>query len=239
MASHTAALPCHYCSGDFYAPSEKLLLNHIRLVHSNEPGFCIQCSRNGCSRTFKNFRTYQNHLAKHPQSASNVPSFMNVQCNGDTEDSDDLGGNEEESDLPIHSTADLQSFAVKWLLKTRETRYLTRAAAQGIVEDVQDVADMITRSLRSETEQLLLSKGVDNEIITTVKDIFSSPVTRPFENVMSFHQQLQYCRKHFGFVVRLFLHIGIINTSIISINEMSSFKIPYTLGTKKNSSEGN
>ena len=47
------AFPCPYCATEeFAAPSEKLLLNHIRLVHSHDPDFSIQCSHPGCSRTF-------------------------------------------------------------------------------------------------------------------------------------------------------------------------------------------
>ena len=186
-------LCCHYCSGDFYAPSERLLLNHIRLVHLSEPGFSIQCSRNGCCRTFKNFRTYQNHLAKHHK----LDELVSNNQNGV-----ELYGHEGGADQCIVSTDTLQSYAVKWLLKTRETRYLTRAATQGIIEDVQNLMDVVTQSLRSETEQLLMSRGIDPTIVAEV-NVFSGSVTRPFENVTSFHQQLQYCRKHFGFVVRL------------------------------------
>lgn len=60
---------CPYCddSEEFSAPSQVLLLNHVRLVHSNDPDFSIQCSFPDCSRTFVNFRTYQNHLLVHPR----------------------------------------------------------------------------------------------------------------------------------------------------------------------------
>ena len=78
---------CHYWVEDFSVPSENLLLNHIRLVHSSEPGFSIQCTVNGCSRTFKNFRTYQNH--KHNQ-AENQPISID-DGKDDQVDNQDLG----------------------------------------------------------------------------------------------------------------------------------------------------
>ena len=44
--------PCSLCSSDFVAPSEILLLNHIRLAHSYDQNFSIQCSFRGCARVF-------------------------------------------------------------------------------------------------------------------------------------------------------------------------------------------
>ena len=67
MAIASIQYPCPYCA-EFAAVTEKLLLQHVRIVHSNEPGFRIQCSFSGCARVFRNFRTYQNHLLKHPLS---------------------------------------------------------------------------------------------------------------------------------------------------------------------------
>ena len=202
-----AALPCRYCSGSFSAPSEILLLHHIRLVHSLEPGFSIQCSSNGCSRTFKNFRTYQNHRRlKHRriEEPSETPTYYDLESDQDIEG---LSNGENEYSVPIPDTTDMQSFAVKWILKTRETRSLTRAATQGVIEDVQDLMDLITQSLWTQTQDALVSNGVQAGIISDVKDVFSSPVTKPFEGIMSFHQQLQYCRKNFNFVVRLWYNI--------------------------------
>ena len=96
----------------------------------------------------------------------------------------------------------MQSYAVRWMLKTRETRSLSRATTDGIIEDVQELVDLITQSLKSRLHQVLVSKNVDEDTIsTTIDDVFDSPVTKPFYGVMSFHQQLQYCRKHFDFVV--------------------------------------
>ena len=59
-----AAFKCRYCS-ELCAPSRKLLARHVRLVHSHEPGFHIGCCYSSCSRVFRNYRTYQNHLLSH------------------------------------------------------------------------------------------------------------------------------------------------------------------------------
>ena len=56
-------LSCPLCSSDL--PTEPLLLQHIRVCHSWDPNFSIQCIVRGCCRTFGNYRTFQNHLLKH------------------------------------------------------------------------------------------------------------------------------------------------------------------------------
>lgn len=200
-----ATFHCHYCVEDFSAPSEYLLLNHIRLVHSSEPGFSIQCTVNGCSRTFKNFRTYQNHKARKHNYPENPPPPIDQVDLGSSVDDEDVGFQQAAADALNNSEFskdDMQSYAVRWMLKTRETRSLSRATTDGIIEDVQELVDLITESLKSRLHQVLVSKNVDEDTIsTTIDNVFDSPVTRPFDGVMSFHQQLQYCRKNFDFVV--------------------------------------
>lgn len=40
----------------------KKLLRHIRLSHSDQECFRIQCNLQGCNRTFRNLRTFENHI---------------------------------------------------------------------------------------------------------------------------------------------------------------------------------
>ena len=70
-----AVKKCQLC--DFITSSLSFLLKHLTLIHSNDPGFLIQCSLNGCSHTYTNIRTYKNHVyALHSSShSSTVPSF--------------------------------------------------------------------------------------------------------------------------------------------------------------------
>ena len=142
----TATFSCPYCPKDYLAPSETLLLTHIRITHSNEPNFSIQCSTNGCARTFTNFRTYQNHRLTHRNQVS-CPLLT------DDEVEDEGRGNymyAVDADSPqvltaiSPTTTDMQSFAAKWILKTRETRGLTRTAMQGVIQDVGDLVSFVT-----------------------------------------------------------------------------------------------
>ena len=82
-----------------------------------------------------------------------------------------------------------------WILKTRELRGLTRATTDGNIEDVQDLVAFVMQHLKSNVHCVLEPKNVDQDTMSVVDDVFDSPVTKPFNGVMSFYQQLQYCQK--------------------------------------------
>ena len=204
--------PCPYCPEEYSAPSETLLLTHIRLAHSHDPSFSIQCAINGCSRTFTNFRTYQNHRLTHRDNTTVTRS-----------DPDGLELDEVDSPsslpLPVSSTlcpttSEMQSFAAKWILKTRETRNLTRSAMQGVIEDVGELAAFVSQTLQSQTQAVLTSHGITFDSIPGLDAVFNGPAAKPFDGLYSFHNQLQYCRNHFHLIVS-YLHGGYCSVAIV------------------------
>ena len=67
-----AVFQCPLCT-EYRAPTYQLLLPHIRMVHSCQPGFLISCGLHGCQRTFKSMKTFTNHvygyhMISHPNS---------------------------------------------------------------------------------------------------------------------------------------------------------------------------
>ena len=54
-------LVCPVCF-EYSFKSISSYLSHIRLIHADSPNFRVNCGLQNCSRTFKNFRTYQNHI---------------------------------------------------------------------------------------------------------------------------------------------------------------------------------
>lgn len=195
MASGTSVSSCPYCVEDsFTAPSKALLFNHIRLVHSLEPNFNIQCSLEGCSRTFNHLRTYQNHLLAHFSDTSDEEEERS-----DVIIEDPPINMEQQEAFDVCHSKTLLPYAAKWILKTSETRSLTRAATLGIVEDVSDLITVISQSLQYQTCQIL--SGVDQETVSKVKEVFHGSTTKPFQDITSFHQQLQYYQEHFNFIV--------------------------------------
>ena len=201
--SGTSIFSCPYCADEYSAPSETRLLTHIRLAHANDPNFSIQCSSSGCARTFTNFRTYQNHRLTHRNPVQDVHLLLT--------DGDDEPGSSNIDSCPPEmpptispATTDMQSFAAKWILQTRETRSLTRTAMQGVIGDVNDLVSFVTQTLETQTHAVLSTHGIVPASITGLDAVFSGPATKPFEGLNSFHEQLQYCRNNFNFVVSFF-----------------------------------
>lgn len=54
---------CNFSVG-FPSASLRLLLNHLRRNHSNEPNFHILCGLNGCHRTDRRFVSFRIHLIR-------------------------------------------------------------------------------------------------------------------------------------------------------------------------------
>ena len=191
VAKESMSYTCPYCPEDYSAPSEELLMTHIRIVHSNDLDFSIQCSLNGCERTFANFRTYQNHRLTH----------RSVVCTESPADNSEESSSLDAPSLPQFSSSEMTLFAAKWILKTRETRSLTRSAMQGVIEDVSNLVCFVTQSLKAQAHAVLQSQGVEPDSISSLDDVFTAPATTPFEGLSSFHQQLQYCHSMLNLIV--------------------------------------
>ncbi len=120
---------------------------------------------------------------------------------------------ESDTDHDIDNTPSkeiMQLFSSKWILKTRESRKLTRSAMQGIIDDVGELVTFVTQSLESQTRALLVKSGASSDMLAGVKNVFSGPVTKPFDGIQSFHQQLQYCRKYLNLIASLYLYKGVV-----------------------------
>ena len=212
---------CTYCvSRDFAAPSESLLLDHIRLVHSQDPDFIIQCSHSGCARSFRNFRTYQNHKLSHGQSISNVEGLVshvrpseNVVVETDDRGPADEQGQADDTEMDaavdrvIAASAgiddidpnNIQQYVAKWILKTRECRTLSRTAMQGIIEDTTNLLDFLSLSIKSQVYPKLSALDVDS---SQFDFIFENCGQKFFDGLGTYHQQMKFYEEKFGFVVR-------------------------------------
>lgn len=208
MARHQ----CQYCVNEpFVAPSEQLLMRHVRLIHSCEPGFRISCKR--CHRMFKNFRTYQNHLLTHKADSHNDTDMAIVE-----ETEEETGHEERETSLTLinestvgpsieaettSNALELTKYCAQWILKISETRHLTRVATVGIVEDASSLIREITLRLQTQVLNFLQMNQITIENDEAFSQIFSNenPTITPFSNLITFNQQLSYYRRHFNLIV--------------------------------------
>ena len=74
-----------------------------------------------------------------------------------------------------------------------------------MIENVQDLVAVVSDSLLSQTRAALRVSGIDPDSVPGLTDIISGPTTKPFQGVTSFHQQLQYFRKHFNLIVSMII----------------------------------
>ena len=63
----------------FEAPSVKVILGHIRAVHSHEPNFLVTCGIGGCQTTSRSFAALYSHIYRRH---SDVVSKRVKSCTG-------------------------------------------------------------------------------------------------------------------------------------------------------------
>ena len=215
------AQACPYCTDErFAAPSKKLLSRHIKLVHSQEPSFSIQCSQ--CSRTFINFRSYNNHIRiKHSSACESFDQEISTNVDTGETEQDQLAlnaysvssqsENQPDSQVPVYVSGDSKSltrYCAKWILKTGETRKLTRHALIGVVQDTSEFFNLVLDIAREQVTNVLKCNSVDSAIISTVMNIFSKENTNlwPFQSLLTFPLQLKYYRENFDLIVSILLY---------------------------------
>lgn len=72
-ANAAKAYVCPMCV--FEAPSVSLLLSHLRLVHSNDPGFLVRCGiESGCSYTARIFSALYSYVYQRHREAGIINS---------------------------------------------------------------------------------------------------------------------------------------------------------------------
>ena len=148
---------CLYCPAEeaFFAPTKPLLQCHIRYVHFEEPGFLINCKYSSCHRKFRNYRTYQNHLLEHKKSETHpqVQPALEAQVEEEPMESMVEATNNDLQFVNFSEGRDVSydftDFCAKWILKTAETRKLTRYATLGILQDVNDLVQKVYSPKRS------------------------------------------------------------------------------------------
>ena len=97
-----------------------------------------------------------------------------------------------------NDVVDFTQHAAKWILKTSESRSLTRSATIGIVQDVSYLIDDIVSHVKQQLTVILQNHSIDTAVI---EPAFDHNYTRPFNGLQTFHQQLQYYKKSFGLIV--------------------------------------
>ena len=109
-------------------------------------------------------------------------------------------------------TSLVNACAAKFILKTKEGRKLTQVAMNGVVHDVQTMAQSILEAV----EQKLLDKFKTGGIATTeeqlqdLRSIFSGPSSNPFQVLETEYKQEAFFKANFNYVVNIILGLTIL-----------------------------
>lgn len=183
-------------------------LKHVKLIHSHQPGFQLTCGIAGCIRTFKNFRTFRDHVStfnsQDPNASNTVPPSIHEDDNGDSYEGDD------HNSLSHENTDDqakcLQKSSALFLMGLKEKYKLTQVALQGVIEGATSLTQCRLDALRSQITSTLLDEGVSSAIISKLDACLSEDgeFGRPFLGLETQHQQMKFYRCNFNFVVSLY-----------------------------------
>lgn len=113
-------------------------LKHMELFHCHHPDFSITCGVGGCLRTFKNLRTFRNHVSgfHSDEGIDNLDNTDNIDGIDNTEDTEDYDDDRSGNLDSAEEHGNLKRFAAMFLLKIKEKHKLTQIALQGIIEGV-------------------------------------------------------------------------------------------------------
>ena len=200
-------LSCPLCSSDL--PTEPLLLQRIRVCHSWDPNFSIQCIVRGCCRTFGNYRTFQNHLLKHgshttvPVTTQECISIDNVEA------ADTVPLNTQSTIANLEAVAStsiedqpVTDYGAKWILQMSEKHRLTREAMIDIVSSTIDLLSYTTDNFKHKFHKILTDEGiVQDDKLKMIGEMLGQEMTNPLKGLDTFQKQLTYYRTHYGFLV--------------------------------------
>lgn len=191
-------------------------LNHIRLVHADSPNFQVHCGLQKCCRTFKNFKTYRNHVYSFHKDVEKASKDSTEDMARDLDSGMEIGSNygncglqEEENEIDPHCYSllpspraspkdflQIQMAAAKWILRAREVNRLPISVVDGLLEDTQSLYKLALSHTRDRVANVLNKAGVQDSVISEIvtKELSdTSPVGILFSNQA---KQMSFFTKH-------------------------------------------
>ena len=101
------------------------------------------------------------------------------------------------------SSSDLQRSSALFLLGMKEKHQLTQVALVGVIRGVTSLMQNHLSALQADINQLLVENGTSQFVIQQLNGLFSEngSYCLPFVGLETQHQQLQYYRTNFQFIV--------------------------------------
>lgn len=163
---------CYHCQ-DYQTRTIRRLIEHYRLVHSQEPNFSIQCGIDSCEKVYTNVNSYRKHIqCIHKRFRMDVSEEDYVQ--GDLVDghSEDIGPN---LDQDVHAKENdtfekdtLHDAVGLFVLKVKETHSLPKTTVNKLLQDLYSVLTCAQLHQNEQIKSELISQGIGAEGISAV-----------------------------------------------------------------------
>ena len=200
------AYRCNLCVG-FIGFTLALLLNHIFRCHSDELSFHVLCGINGCTRTYKKFLSFRNHVkTKHKDlllaerhHRENTEQENDISSESEMEfDMDDDGPQLYDDAAPLprfdfeQESEEIRRTSALHLLKMKDRDRASQTAIDSFVDNTTSIVrtsiDLLKRGLMNRLD----TAGIDFSAVPGLPELFqeNSLAMNPFSGLREEAQQL-------------------------------------------------
>ena len=223
---------CHLC--EYYCPSLRLFVSHLRLVHSQDPNFNIVCNIAQCTEVFRSFSAFSTHIyRKHrtslgleeshglsePAESSAMIDLHAVSLRSSTavpvmavasySDDSEVEG----VSIPVLTgqvgshpgVSDQRTQNAQFLLTLTEGRQLSQVALNEVIEICRTISKQTVSQIKEGVLSALNDAGVNSALVPGLDDSFLS-VPDAFEKLDTPYLREKFYREHFNYQVCFISH---------------------------------
>ncbi|XP_028409272.1 uncharacterized protein LOC114531867 [Dendronephthya gigantea] len=202
---------CNLCVG-YSAMNFPVLLNHLGRCHRSDQCFHILCGIDGCSRTYRSYNAFRNHIKKNHKEILNADG-----CNQDNENCEELENPPavvDDINMEIDEGCGHLQFGALCeedsmrrvnalsMMKIREEGKLTQKSLNIVVDTSTEIVRRTTCMIKTGVDNSLKAVGVDMSTVPGLNELFNedSLANNPFKGIATESEQCQYYREHFKLV---------------------------------------
>ena len=210
---------CNLCDS-FSSPKILTLLSHIEKSLKNEPNFHVLCGIEGCSKTYKNYYSFRNHLIrKHgvTRKVIDKPDKTNDSESQEEEYDEPMIDNDAAEDEDENARRQNALYLLKFKEKGRVPQTVIHLFVENATQLVRNNVDLLKVNLA----RMLLASGIDEDNIEGIRNLFDTDdnlVQSPFLGIEKERQQYQYFKNTFNLVVSAFYYCRLACIGSLSIS---------------------
>ena len=209
---------CNLCF-DFVTFFLRQLLHHIGKKHRHEPNFHVLCGIDGCTKTYKNFISYRNHMIRKHEvtrteqnDTTDEDSGILDNCDSGSQSSTLDEWCQEMYDLDTGGDFDLNQETEQTrkanalcLLSFKERGRVPQTVVDSFVESSTQIARNSLNMLKSGLISRLNTAGIQFSAVPGLRELFgeSNLPMDPFSGINRESLQYGYYKEHFHLVVSI------------------------------------